>query len=117
MSVVKELYQMTVQLKSLLEQPISAKNRQTVIGQLTNLIEQRGEHMKHMTPPFTDEEKKLGKEMVQLNAKIEQRMQSLFDELKLEMKQVKQQKKSNLSYINPYKNVQTMDGLYLDRKN
>ncbi len=43
-------------------------------------------------------------------------MKYLFLALKNEMKQVQQQKKSTTSYSNPYKNVQNMDGMFLDQK-
>ncbi len=43
-------------------------------------------------------------------------MNALFTELKQEMQQMKQQRKSTQSYINPYRDVQTMDGMFMDKK-
>ncbi|MCC2251053.1 flagellar protein FliT [Virgibacillus sp. AGTR] len=117
MNRLTPLYETTIKLKELLEQKIDAKDRESVISQINSLIEKRGEQMKALTPPYSDMEKETGRALVDLNDGIQHKMQQLFHELKLEMKQIKKQKQSNRKYSDPYKNVQSKDGMFLDSKN
>ncbi|OZU88793.1 flagellar protein FliT [Virgibacillus indicus] len=116
MNRLRELYEITIQLKKTLVQEITAKDREAVIEQVNELIDKRSIHLQHVNPPFTEEEKVLGKELVVLNEEIQTKMLQLFNDLKSEMKQIKKQRKSNMSYTNPYKSVQTLDGMFMDRK-
>ncbi|MUK90796.1 flagellar protein FliT [Ornithinibacillus sp. L9] len=116
MNRLEEIHEITVRLKGLLDQDINAKNRPAAIEEITQLVEERGNYMKQVSPPFTSEEKRIGEKLVELNEELEAKMQRVFNDLKLEMKQSKKQKKSNHSYINPYHKVQTVDGLFMDRK-
>lgn len=116
MDRIQQVYEVTNKIKTLLDQNITAKSRESVIEELNDLIEKRGNYMEKLTPPYTEEEKEIGKELVMMNNHIQKKMHLLFAELKLEMKQVKKQKKSNQSYTNPYKNVHTMDGMFMDSK-
>ncbi|MFC4023848.1 flagellar protein FliT [Oceanobacillus longus] len=116
MNRVEPIYEITMKIKTLLEQDITAKSRESVIEELNDLILSRGMYMEKLKSPYTEEEKKIGKELVLINNEIQKKMQILFADLKLEMRQVKKQKKSNQSYTNPYKHVQTMDGMFMDSK-
>lgn len=116
MKQIEMLYDLTIKLDQILTQPITLKNRDEVIASVTALINERGKYMTNMTPPFTEEEKKMGKEIIERNEKIKWKMNQLFEELKQDMKQVKKQKASSRSYINPYGTIQTTDGMYLDSK-
>lgn len=116
MNRLKVIYDVTLQLKKRLDQEITSQNREEIIEQVNQLIEQRGKHMQELLPPYSQDEKELGKRLITLNEEIGNKMHVLFNELKKEMKQVKKQKKSNRSYTNPYKNVQTIDGMFMDSK-
>lgn len=116
MNRLAALYDVTQQLDNILARPIQSKNREAIIYQVNELIEQRGNHLLEITPPFTDEENRIGKEVVILNEHIQKQMHVLFNELKQEMKQVKKQKRSNQTYTNPYEKVETMDGMFMDSK-
>ncbi|WP_188454132.1 flagellar protein FliT [Virgibacillus oceani] len=116
MNRLDSVYQITKQLEALLVQTISSKNRETVIGEINILIEKRGKLIKNATPPFNDDEKQTGEKLVEMNNAIQQKMDTLFAELKLEMKQIKRQKKSNKTYINPYEKVNTIDGMFMDSR-
>ena len=110
------LYHVTKELKKVLDQPITSKNREAIIKEMNLLIEKRGNTMEHITPPFTEEEKLIGQEIVVLNEQIKKKMNHLFEELKQDMRLVNKQKESNRSYINPYRNMKSTDGMYLDSK-
>ena len=72
--------------------------------------------MENLNLHFPLRNRSLAKKLVPINEDVQNKMQVIFTDLKTEMKQVKQQKKSNQSYTNPYKSVQTMDGMFMDRK-
>ncbi|MFD2629161.1 flagellar protein FliT [Oceanobacillus kapialis] len=117
MNRLEPVYEITTRLKTLLNQEITAKTREAMIEQVNQLVELRGEQLEHVTPPFSEEEKQLGQELVAMNRAIEEKMEKLFTELKTEMKQVKKQKKSNRTYINPYDKVRARDGRFMDSRN
>ncbi|ASN04732.1 flagellar protein FliT [Virgibacillus necropolis] len=113
---LKALVKITKELEEVLNQPIITKNRESVIEQINLLIEKRGKLMDSVKPPFTEEEKVMGKKLIILNESIQLKMTEVLDVLKVEMKQLKKQKKSNQNYVNPYKDVRTMDGMFMDSK-
>ena len=117
MKRVQEIYEKTEQLQQLLNQEITSQNREQVIGDVTKLIEERGQCMEGLTPPYTDEEQQIGQALIPMNREVEQKMNELFNHLKSEMKQVQRQKKSNAQYKNPYQSVDTADGMFMDSKN
>lgn len=116
MNRILPIHQITESMQQLLVQDITSHNREEVISALQEKIEKRGKLLELIAPPYTEEEEELGSTVVQMNQRIEQQMQQLFTALKNEMKQVQQQKKSTTSYVNPYKNVQNTDGMFLDKK-
>lgn len=116
MNRVEKVYDVTVQLKEILDQEVTSNIRESVIQQINELLEHRGSYLEELTPPYSDEEKNLGNKLIPINQSIEKQLQELFQQLKVEMKQFNKQKKSNQTYRNPYKDVQTMDGMFLDKK-
>ncbi|MBP1971163.1 flagellar protein FliT [Virgibacillus natechei] len=116
MNRLTSLYEITLNLKHVLDKEITAKNREEVIEKVNQLVEKRSQYIEELVPPYTEEEKQLGQQLVQLNEAIQVEMNHLFSQLKTEMKQVKKQKKSNRTYTNPYKSIQAMDGMFMDSK-
>ncbi|WP_042222461.1 flagellar protein FliT [Oceanobacillus manasiensis] len=117
MNRVKPVYDVTLRLEKVLSQETTPKNRETIIEQVNQLVELRGKQMEKVFPPFSNEEIQLGELLLGMNRTIEEKMESLFRDLKLEMKQVKKQKKSNRTYINPYEKVSSRDGKFMDSRN
>jgi len=117
MTNLLKVYDVTIKLHELLKKATPSKDREEVINELNALIAERGKWMDQLNPPYTDEEKELGEKIYSLNIGIESKMQQLFSDLKVEMKQVQKQKKTKESYTNPYKNVHTSDGTFMDSKN
>ena len=110
------VYQITKQLEELLSVQVTSKNRAEVIDQVDELLEQRQKHLIQIYPPYSEQEKQVGKQVVQMNKHINQKMQIIFDALKKDIQQMNHQRKSTNSYTNPYKNVQTIDGMFMDSK-
>ena len=116
MGKLDTIYDVTNKIENILNQSITTKNRESVISEVTTLIEERGRMMEELTPPFSEQDKSLGKKVVQLNVQIEKKMELLFESLKHDIRKMNKQKESNRSYINPYGNIKSTDGMYLDSK-
>ena len=101
MNRLEALYNVTKEFDQVLQQPVDSKNRAEIIKKVNELINQRGDYIKDIIPPYMEEEKQLGSEIVTLNNQIEKQMKLIFNHLKHEMKQTKKQKSTNESYVNP----------------
>ncbi|QKY69935.1 flagellar protein FliT [Lentibacillus sp. CBA3610] len=116
MDQLQQLWNITKQLEKVLDTEVNGKNRDAIMEEVNDLLVKRGNLLNQISPPFTESEKQLGEKVVSLNHHIQTKMNMLFDDLKIEMKQMKKQKKSNRSYINPYENVKIADGMFMDSK-
>ena len=110
------IYDVTNKIEHILNQSITTQNRESIISEVTTLIEERGRMMEELTPPFSEQEKLLGKKVVALNVQIEKKMELMFESLKQDIRKMNKQKESNRSYINPYGDIKSTDGMYLDSK-
>lgn|SRR5690625_5111790 len=117
MNRLKDLYQITKELSGVFDQQITSINRDDLIGKINKLIEQRSQYIVRLKPPYSEAEKIIGKEIVEMNKEIVKEMNELFSHMKKEMQHIRKQKKSNQSYVYPFKNVQSMDGMFMDSKN
>lgn len=115
MANVSKVHGLTVSISELLKNPDQLE-RDLLIEQIEKLLDEREVLMEDMSGPYSDEEKALGTELVKLNKQIQADMDVLFNEIKLDMKELRQRKESNKTYLNPYGNVKTTDGIYLDSK-
>ena len=116
MNRVQALYDTTSELDLLVSQIVTAENREEVVHSLTALLNVRSEQMDKLKPPFTPEEKQLGKELLPLNERINKQVQQIFEQLKVDLRTIKKQKQSGKKYINPYASMQTLDGRFLDKR-
>lgn len=113
---LKDFFLITEKLYNLLQEEITVKNRAEIIEKIDLHLEEREQIINKIVPPYTEEEKAKGKEIIKKNKVIDKRINEIFQQLKKEMQQTKQRKRSNESYENPYKSVQVMDGMFLDQK-
>lgn len=116
MNRLQSFYELTETLEGLLEQDITPENRGAIIGEVNQLMEQRANLLLKIHPPFIEEEKQTGAQIVAKNHKIQTKMNMLFSELKQEMMEIQQKKKSNQTYTNPYRHIRPPDGMFLDSK-
>lgn len=117
MGRLEELLEMTTEMVDVLEQyEKQSIDRSTTIEKMTTLIERRDEIMNELKPPYTDEEMEIGKKVIELNEQITEKMEHIYKLVKEDMSKVKKKKAYNPSYINPYGNLRTTDGLYIDSK-
>lgn len=113
---IEKVYHLTTRIDELLTNNKVVTNRETLIESINELIDQREQYIKQVTPPYTKKEREVGQTIVELNERISEAMTQLQKSIQLEIKQMKKTKQSSESYINPYKDVRMVDGMYLDQK-
>lgn len=93
----------------------SEEKRDEVIAKINQLLDVRDQLQKTMQAPFTEEEKDLGKELMDLETVLQKRLVEYTKNIRQEIS-VSQAKKSNMkNYVNPYQNL-AKDGAYYDTK-
>lgn len=116
MSVVTALFQMTKELRDVVCAPVPAEKREETITAIERLLEQREELLRELRPPFSEEEKRLGRQIVLWNQEIEQQLRELKQQIQRDLTMMRQKKIANNHYINPYEQPLAMDGMFYDKK-
>jgi flagellar protein FliT len=114
MTAVQHCYDLT---KNLLQavQSINEENRDNVIGKIEELLEKRQAILEQIKPPFSNEEKELGKEIVKMNRALDTNLSLLSNDIKRDMNGLNKKKVSAKKYTNPYESV-NFDGMFYDKK-
>ncbi|MEW4307897.1 flagellar protein FliT [Rossellomorea marisflavi] len=113
MNAVLECHDITNQLKALLD---GEGERDSKIESIENLLNQRELLLSSITPPYSLEEQRLGKEIVLWNKQIDQKLAGLKIDIKRDMNGVSKTKTTVQRYTNPYESMQT-DGMFYDKRN
>ncbi|GLB60181.1 hypothetical protein [Cytobacillus sp. NCCP-133] len=114
MSVVQKVHQQTAKLYNLLQS--KQENRDKLIGQINALLVERQQSLQFFKPPFTEEEKRLGEEILSYDKKINVLLSNVMGEIKRDIVSLKAKKHQSIRYENPY-NTSPQDGMFLDKKN
>ncbi|SIS43039.1 hypothetical protein [Salimicrobium flavidum] len=112
----QRLLQVNRDLESEINQKVTTQNRSAIMENVESLVEERGELLRELKSPETEEEMAILTEVRSKDGSMQRRLEFLFNELKAEMRNNKKQRKGKQSYTNPYANVATMDGTYVDSK-
>lgn len=113
MGAVHQCHDITNQLKVLLD---GEGERDSKIESIENLLNQRELLLSSITPPYSLEEQRLGKEIVLWNKQIDQKLIGLKIDIKRDMNGVSKTKTTVQRYTNPYESMQT-DGMFYDKRN
>nr|WP_251027797.1 flagellar protein FliT [Bacillus sp. ISL-41] len=89
--------------------------RDEKISKVEELLDRREVLMKEIVPPYTPEEAELGKQIVELNASLEQFLKTEKVSIQKDIKNLQAKKESNTKYVNPYQNLST-DGMFYDKR-
>lgn len=116
MNALKAYIKITDVLLERLQRTQLHKERERLIEEITALIEERETLTLDITPPFSEEEERLGQHAIALDKQLKEELQLLFQAIKKDMRIAKQQQRSNKSYLNPYQHVANYDGKFLDSK-
>lgn len=116
MSVLNELKLVTEEFLELIEQPITAKNREQVLEEVDQFLNKRSQLLAEVRPLFSEAETELGTLIMEKDKEIQLKLNHLFLELKKELRDVKKQQISTEKYLDPYRQVASNDGSYWDKK-
>ncbi|MCP3028111.1 flagellar protein FliT [Halobacillus sp. A5] len=108
--------QYTEELSQQVNQKVKDDNRDEVIQEVQRLLKKRAQMLEGLPQPADEEEKAIVKQIMYLDVDINQKLEFLFNGLKMEMRHMKRQKSSNKKYTNPYESVASYDGMFMDRK-
>ncbi|SHM96020.1 hypothetical protein [Gracilibacillus kekensis] len=116
MDAIGKYIEKTEKMIKLLEKPLKNEQREKAIETINQLIEEREIITKQIKGPFSTSEQELGKEALVLDQQLSNSMEQVYQHLKKDIRNAKKQPRSNNSYLNPYKNVASFDGRFLDSK-
>ncbi|KGP91391.1 flagellar protein [Pontibacillus chungwhensis BH030062] len=116
MSQLDQLHEVTSELYKHVQQPPKSIEREDFIEKLSELLDKRERLIKDLEGPYTDEEHEKGQEIIRMNGVVDNRVSFHMKQLKTEIAHMKKRKTSNQRYTNPYQNVSTYDGTFLDKK-
>ncbi|WP_078555805.1 hypothetical protein [Bacillus alkalicellulosilyticus] len=120
MNSVHELYQISKAFSEHVEQPLpkGEDERDEFIAEIDLYLEKRKQLMSSyvLTPEdLTDEEKQLGREIVDLNTKISQKLVAIKEQIGKDIAELKLKKKQGQKYENPYE-ARTDEGVFFDKR-
>lgn len=113
-NAVREFYDATIELVNLLEN--DSIKRDDKINKMEQLLTQRERLLQDIKPPFSPQEKQLGRILVGLNAKLERLLEKEKTAIQHDIKLVKKQKESNKKYVNPYESLASLEGGFVDKR-
>ncbi|MFC3886545.1 flagellar protein FliT [Bacillus songklensis] len=115
MSVVLQVYEITKQLYELVTISPSGEERDSYIRRIEELLGQRQRLLPQVKSPFSEEETKLGQEIVQMNQVIDGHLKQRKEEVSVDIRKLKQKQQKTNKYINPYENL-SFDGTFYDKR-
>ncbi|WP_058306732.1 hypothetical protein [Gracilibacillus massiliensis] len=116
MESINQYIEKTEKMLKLLEKPLKNEQREKAIETINQLIEEREMITKQIKGPFNDTQQELGKKAILLDQQLSESLEKVYQHLRKDMRNAKKQPRSNNSYLNPYKNVASYDGRFLDSK-
>jgi flagellar protein FliT len=97
-------------------QSINEENRENVISGIEKLLGKRQTILEQIKPPFSEEENKLGREIVKMNRTLDTKLTQINNEVKRDMNGLNKKKVSVKKYTNPYESL-NFDGMFYDKRN
>jgi flagellar protein FliT len=114
MEALQAFQEVTNQLIGLLQQ--EKADRDIRMEKVQQLLNQREELLKSIQPPFTEQEKELGKRLVELDQQVKHLLQQQKQAIQHDLKSLHVKKQSNQKYTDPYDSL-PVDGLFYDKRN
>ena len=113
MNAVKEAYKLTLKLQQELSQKEHERDKH--IRNIEQLLDNRDTAIKLIKPPFSEEEKELGRAMVKLNDSIDEKLREIRFNISKDIKALKNRERGQTRYVNPY-GTTSRDGTFYDKR-
>ena len=114
----QQFLQLSAKLFQLLEKVPKGEKRDTFLQELDRQLDQRGKVLALLQDEGfkINPENKVHAIFIELDRGIRERLETVMQEVKSDMKTLQTAKKKEKQYINPYSSVRVMDGKYYDKK-
>ena len=113
MAPIQAFQNVTMELIETLQQ--ENDDRDEKINKVQSLLNQREELLKLIQPPFSPQEKELGKQLIQLGQQVKLLMGKQKIDIMQDLKSARMKKQSNQKYTNPYESM-GVDGIFFDKQ-
>ncbi|MFZ0446166.1 MAG: flagellar protein FliT [Bacillus sp. (in: firmicutes)] len=112
MTAIQAFQNITMELIETLQQE---NDRDKRITKIQSLLNQREELLKLIQPPFSPQEKELGKQLIKLDQQVKGLMGKQKIDIMQDLKSARMKKQSNQKYTNPYESM-GVDGIFFDKQ-
>jgi len=118
MDIQQNLLQVSAKLFQLLESVPAGEKRNEYIQEIEKLLDERGKLIESLVQENIqlDENNPNDSMLTKLDRGIQDRLEQVMEGLKKDLRNIQTAKKHEQQYMNPYANVQVMDGRYYDKK-
>lgn len=118
MDNVQPLLQVSAKLYQLLLNVPKGEDRDSYITEIHELLDERGKIIDVLQQEDfkIDPQQKTHATLIKLDKGIREKLQLVLNEVKTDLKDLQNTKKNERQYMNPYSDVQVMDGMYYDKK-
>ncbi|AOL35775.1 flagellar protein FliT [Geobacillus sp. BMUD] len=113
---VREVWQLTRELLEATALPWPAEEREARLVQVDELLRRREEWLRELRPPYSEEEQRLGREIVAWNREIEARLRQVRDEIGSDLRITEAKRQANARYVHPYEQPLSFDGMFYDKR-
>lgn len=99
-----------------LSEEFSAELRDETIAEIDELLNVRDQLQQHIQAPFTEEEEVFGKQLVELEKVVQQKLQTFTNKIRIDINKAQSKKGTIKNYVNPYSNLERDGTMYDKRK-
>ncbi len=115
MSAVNRLLEVNQAFYNFLKQGMPEEEREGFIQKINDFIKDRQQLIEGIQENCWENEKNQIKEIIRLNSEIDSMLEHYFTTIKMDIKSIKNKKKTTKKYSNPYESV-NFDGTFLDKR-
>lgn len=118
MDNIQLLLQESAKLFNHLSSNSKSGGRDEFIEEVNKRLDIRGDIIQSLQQSgfIVDPQNKIHATLIELDKGIRERLYTVMQEIKQDMKDLQNSKKNEKQYMNPYASVQVMDGMYYDKK-
>lgn len=118
MDQIQDLLQVSAKLYAQLADIPKGEERDYYVEEINSKLDERGQIIESLREVGFeyDASNKAHITLFELDKGIRERLQSVMNTVKHDLKELQNAKKNEQQYMNPYSHVQVMDGMYYDRK-
>ncbi|RLQ06824.1 flagellar protein FliT [Geobacillus sp. FSL K6-0789] len=116
MGVVHDVWRATKELLEATALPWPSEEREERLAAVDRLLREREELLRKLRPPYSEEEQRLGREIVAWNREIEARLRQVRDEIGSDLRITEAKRQANACYVHPYEQPLSIDGMFYDKK-